>query len=58
MLARDDVEGPLHAPQTKTEHFWLCMANRRREKLHNCWETTPGPQNTPGYLKCPRSHWQ
>ena len=23
MLAREDVEVHLHAPQTKTEHFWL-----------------------------------
>jgi len=25
VLARKDVEVHLHAPQTKTEHFWLCV---------------------------------
>ena len=25
MLAREDVEVHLHAPQIKTEHFWLCV---------------------------------
>ena len=36
-LAREDVEVHLHAPETKTEHFSLCIwANCHREKLHNC----------------------
>jgi len=24
VLATEDVEVHLHAPQTETEHFWLC----------------------------------
>ena len=33
MLAREDVDVHLHAPQTKTEHFWLCVWAIR---LENC----------------------
>ena len=25
LLAREDVKVHLHAPQTRTEHFWLCV---------------------------------
>jgi hypothetical protein len=43
MLARED-EVHLHAPLTKTEHFWLCVwANRYLEIFHHCQETTYGP---------------
>ena len=34
LLAREDVEVHLHAPQTKTEHFWLCVW--RTVVLKNC----------------------
>jgi hypothetical protein len=44
VLAREDVKVHLHAPQTKNEHLWLCVwVNRHLEKLHHCYETTPGP---------------
>jgi len=37
VLAREDVEVHLHAPQTKNEHFWLYVwANRQLEILHHC----------------------
>jgi hypothetical protein len=37
VLSREDVEIRLHAPQTKTEHFWLCAwAECHLEKLHHC----------------------
>ena len=59
VLAREDAEVHLHATQNKTEHFWQCVCtNRHLEKLHHCWEATSRPQNAPGYIKCPRSHWQ
>ena len=59
VLAREYVEVHFHAPQTKTEHFWLgAWANCYLEKLHHCLETTSRPQDAPGYLKCPRTHWQ
>jgi hypothetical protein len=36
MLARDDVEVQLHAPQTKTEHFWLYVwENCHLENMHH-----------------------
>ena len=43
VLAREGVEVPLHAPQTKTEHFWVCVwvncRSRntiiRQQHLHN-----------------------
>jgi hypothetical protein len=36
MLAMEDVEVHLQAPQTKTEQFWLCVwANCHIEKLHH-----------------------
>jgi cytosine/adenosine deaminase-related metal-dependent hydrolase len=36
VLAREDVEVHLHAPETKTEHFWRCVwTNFDIEKLHN-----------------------
>jgi len=28
VLAREDVEVHLHAPQTKTEHFWQCVCGQ------------------------------
>jgi len=34
LLAREDVEVRLHDPQTKTEHFWLCVW--RNVVLKNC----------------------
>ena len=37
VLAREGAEVHLHAAQTKTEHFWLCVwANCHLEKLHHC----------------------
>jgi len=58
-LAKEAVEVNLHAPQTKTQSFWLCVwANCHLEKLHYCQETTSGSKDAPGYLKYPRSHWQ
>jgi len=36
VLAREGAEVPLHAPQTKTEHFWVCVwVNCHLEKLHH-----------------------
>jgi hypothetical protein len=36
VLAGEGVEVHLHAPQTKTEHFWLNVgANCYLEKLHH-----------------------
>ena len=35
VLAREDVEVHLQAPQTKTEHFWLCAWAKHR-LLKNC----------------------
>jgi len=44
MLAREDNEVHLHASTTKTEHLWLCVwTNCHLEKLHHCYEKTPGP---------------
>jgi hypothetical protein len=35
LLARENVEGRLHAPETNIKHFWLCVwANCHHEKLH------------------------
>jgi hypothetical protein len=35
LLARKDVEVHLHAPYTKTEHFWLCeWVNCHLKKLY------------------------
>ena len=37
VLAWEGVEVQLHAPQTKTEHVWLCVwANCHLNKLHHC----------------------
>jgi hypothetical protein len=56
MLAREDDEGHLHASQTKTEHFWLCVwAKCHIENLNHSPETS-GSQDAPGYLKCPHTH--
>jgi hypothetical protein len=43
VLAREDVEVHLHAPETKTEHFWRCVwTNCHIEKIasmlgNNMW---------------------
>jgi hypothetical protein len=59
VLAREHDEVHLHDPQTKNEHFWLGVwVNCYFEKLHYRLETASGPQGAPGYLKCPRNHWQ
>jgi hypothetical protein len=44
VLAREDVEVHLHAPQTKNEHFWLCVWANYLEKTvllsgNNIWTT-------------------
>jgi hypothetical protein len=58
VLAGEGAEVHLRAPQTKNEHFWQCArTNCHLEKLNHCWETSK-PQDAPGYLKCPLSHWQ
>ena len=36
VLAREVVEVHLHTPETKTEHFWLCVWANSLEKLHHC----------------------
>ena len=40
-LAREDAEVRLHSPQTKTEHFWLCVCAKchLEKKVHYCQET-------------------
>jgi hypothetical protein len=59
MLAREDTEKRIHPSKTKTEHFWPAIReNFYIEKLYHSLETTSRQKVAPGYVKCPRSHWQ
>jgi hypothetical protein len=41
VLAREDVAVRLNAPQSKTEHFWLCVwENYHLEKKIRCYEAS------------------
>jgi len=52
VLAREDVEVHLHAPETKTKYLLLYeWANSHVEKLHYFWETN----SAPGYLMSTQS---
>jgi hypothetical protein len=36
VLAKEDVEVHLHAPENKNEHLWLSVWANSLEKLHHC----------------------